>query len=47
VNDEIATGRMFDKYGNVYNTIESGKFVKGKLQGKVKIEYSSGNVYEG
>ena len=42
---------MIDKAGNIYTTIfdeeKPGKFNKGKLQGKVKVEYENGNVYVG
>ena len=45
VNDEIKTGKLIDKFGNIHTTLEDelcpGKFVNGKLNGKVKIEYAS------
>eukprot|EP00347_Sterkiella_histriomuscorum_P005372 403356865 len=54
VNDEVQSGKMIDKIGNVYITQEDntdhnnhGRFVKGKLHGKVKIDFSNSNVFVG
>ena len=51
LNDEMHQGRMIDKVGNIYSTVSDevkpGKFSKGKLQGKVKVDYANGNAYHG
>lgn len=50
-NDEIVRGKLIDKAGNVYTTLEDdnipGRFVSGKLHGKIRIQYSNSNVFIG
>ena len=50
-NDEILRGKMTDKFGNVFLTLDDGsnpgRFVDGKLHGKVKIQYANANQFVG
>lgn len=50
-NDEILRGKMTDKFGNFFLTLDDGsnpgRFVDGKLHGKVKIQYANGNQFVG
>lgn len=53
-NNEIISGKITDKEGNVFTTSKDpkdshndGRFLKGKLFGRVKIEYANGNYFSG
>ena len=52
--DELTGGRIIDKEGNIFTAISNpgdrsldGRFVKGKLFGRVKIDYANGNTFDG
>jgi hypothetical protein len=51
MNDEIQKGRLTDRFGNVFTTMDDdtnpGRFIKGKLNGRVKILYSNSNTFIG
>jgi len=45
--DEICKGKYRDKDGNLYESVDDGCFVRGKLQGKGKMRRVQGDTYEG
>lgn len=51
VNDEVVNGKMLCRHGTVFSAIDDetnpGRFEKGKLEGKVRIDYANGNFYVG
>lgn len=49
--DILIQGKLGDSVGNIFLTVDDdsqpGKFENGKLNGRIKVEYANGNLYNG